>query len=475
MQNLSHLFLPGTIGFLVIAFIVLLVLYKKGQQQQKELTGKYHQLKKVLNQSKITVNQLKIKYKNIINMDQEVFKRKKLCVDLNKRIKELKDSFISKREVYMKLLKDISIVEEDLESISYGLYKPHFNFDTSEKFKEKINESRDRQRDLIKEKKAIICSTEWEVGGSKKEGRKMTERYMKLMLRAFNNECDSAVLKVKWNNVLKMEERILKSFDAVNKLGESHHIEVIRDYLIQKMNELRLTHEFHEKLYEEKEEQRRIKAQMREEEKARREIEKAKEEAENEEERYGVALEKAKKEMEEAHGEKAIELEGQILKLQKQLEEAHVNKERAISRAQMTKSGHVYVISNIGSFGENVFKIGMTRRLEPFDRVKELGDASVPFEFDIHAMIYSEDAPDLEGKLHRTFTDYRVNLVNHRKEFFNVPILEIEKKVKQLHGDIEITKLAEAKEYHETIAIRGQRVNENKMPEFERISYPEYI
>ena len=303
----------------------------------------------------------------------------------------------------------------------------------------------------------------------------MTERYMKLMLRAFNNECDSAVLKVKWNNILKMEERIIKSFDAVNKLGESHHIEATRDYLIQKLNELRLTHEFHEKLYEEKEEQKRIKDQMREEEKARREIEKAKEEAEKEEERYEVALEEAKRKMEEAHGEKALEFKNQILKLQRQLEEAHENKERAISRAQMTKSGHVYVISNIGSFGENIFKIGMTRRLEPLDRVKELGDASVPFEFDIHAMIYSEDAPDLEGKLHRTFNDYRVNLVNQRKEFFIVPINEIEKKVKQLHGDIEITKLAEAKEYHETIAIRGQRVNDNKMPEVERISYPEFV
>jgi hypothetical protein len=475
MQNLSHLILPGTIGFLVIGFIVLLVLYKKGQKKQKDLTGKYHQLKKALNQSKVTVNQLKTKYKNVIDMDQEVFKRKKLCVDLNKRIKELKDSFINKREVYMKLLNDIAIVEEDLENISYGLYKPHFNFDTSEKFKEKINESRSRQKDLIKEKKAVICHTAWEVAGSKKSGKKMTDHYMKLMLRAFNNECDSAVLKVKWNNAIKMEERILKSFDAVNKLGESHHIEVARDYLIQKLNELRLTHEFHEKLYEEKEEQKRIKNQMREEEKARREIEKAKQEAEREEERYEAALEKAKREMGEAHGEKAIKLESQILRLQEQLEEAHQNKERALSRAQMTRSGHVYVISNIGSFGEDVFKIGMTRRLEPLDRVKELGDASVPFEFDIHAMIYSEDAPDLEGKLHRTFSDYRVNLVNQRKEFFNVPISEIEKKVTEMHGDIEITKLAEARDYHETIAIRGQRENDNRMPEVEKIGYPEYI
>ena len=114
---------------------------------------------------------------------------------------------------------------------------------------------------------------------------------MTLMRRAFNNECDSVVLKLHWNNILNLEEWIIKSLDAVNKLGESHHIEATRDYLIQKLNELRLTHEFHEKLYEEKEEQKRIKDQMREEEKARREIEKAKEEAE-----------KVKAEIEEAGG-----------------------------------------------------------------------------------------------------------------------------------------------------------------------------
>lgn len=127
-----------------------------------------------------------------------------------------------------------------------------------------------------------------------------------------------------------------------------------------------------------------------------------------------------------------------------------------MSMAQQTRRGHVYVISNIGSFGEDVYKIGMTRRLEPMDRVKELGDASVPFSFDVHALIFSEDAPALENTLHKEFENKRVNLINTRREFFNVTLSEIESVVVKNHGYIEFTKLAEAEQYRETVAIRNR-------------------
>ncbi|KYF67957.1 GIY-YIG nuclease family protein [Sorangium cellulosum] len=131
-----------------------------------------------------------------------------------------------------------------------------------------------------------------------------------------------------------------------------------------------------------------------------------------------------------------------------------MSKERAISQAQMTRSGNVYVISNVGSFGEHVYKIGMTRRLQPMDRIKELGDASVPFEFDVHAMIKSDDAPALEGALHREFHHRRVNLVNERKEFFRIELDEFAITVQKLHGEIEFARIAEAKEYRQTLAKR---------------------
>ncbi len=132
-----------------------------------------------------------------------------------------------------------------------------------------------------------------------------------------------------------------------------------------------------------------------------------------------------------------------------------------MSQAQLSKSGHVYIISNIGAFGENIFKIGMPRRFEPMDRVKELGDASVPFDFDVHAIIYSENAPELENILHKKFDEKRVNLINARREFFNVSIDEIEQIAKELKLDFHLTKLAEAKEYRETKSIRDFRLNDN--------------
>ena len=121
--------------------------------------------------------------------------------------------------------------------------------------------------------------------------------------------------------------------------------------------------------------------------------------------------------------------------------------------AEFTKAGHVYIISNVGSFGENIFKIGMTRRLEPMDRVRELGDASVPFAFDVHGMIYSENAPALENLLHRKFNDLRVNKVNSRKEFFRVKLSDIEKFAQEENLELHLTMKAMAQEYRESLAL----------------------
>ena len=386
--------------------------------------------------------------------DKAVQDHDKVEKDLQQKAQGLRGEYQTKRDIYDRLLREISVLEEDLEFISYGIYKPHFDFDTSEKYKEKIKEVRRRQKELVREKQAAVCSQEWVVGGSKAEGRKMTNRNIRLMLRAFNNECDSAILKVRWNNVSKMEQRIKKACEAINKLGEPTKIRIMPGYLNLKLQELYLAHERQEKLYEEKEEQRKIREQIREEEKVQREIERAKKEAEREEKRYQKALERARHEIDQAQGDDLAKLTEQFKQLEEKLRQAQDMKERAVSRAQITKSGHIYVISNIGSFGENIYKIGMTRRLVPMDRVKELGDASVPFRFDVHAMIYSENAPELEHKLHRIFDERRLNLVNRRKEFFNISLDEIEKAVIKNHGEIEFTKLVEAREFRESIAIR---------------------
>jgi len=213
-----------------------------------------------------------------------------------------------------------------------------------------------------------------------------------------------------------------------------------------------LTHEYKEKKQQEKEEQAEIRRQMREEAKLEEEME----QAIKEESKYQQLLEKAKLETEKVTGVKLDKLQEKIKSLSEELKQAHEKSERAKSMAEQTKSGHVYVISNIGSFGENVYKIGMTRRLDPNDRVKELGDASVPFVFDIHAMIYSENAPELENRLHKLFDPRRLNLVNTRKEFFNVTLDIIKNEVASLHPEAEFIETAEARQFRETKAIRAQ-------------------
>jgi hypothetical protein len=255
-----------------------------------------------------------------------------------------------------------------------------------------------------------------------------------------------------------MEERVQKSFSSLNQLGSTLQLSLTSEYLQLKLDELRLTHEYEEKRHQEREEQRRIREQIREEEKAQQEIEKARQQAEREEADYSKALSRARDEALKATGTQLENLTVQISRFEAKLDEARQRKERAVARAQLTKSGFVYVISNIGSFGERVFKIGMTRRLEPMDRIDELGDASVPFPFDLHAMLFSDNAPELETALHRLVQSRQINLVNARKEFYrDVELDEIEAFVKGRGLSAQFIKTPEAREYRESLAMRQQR------------------
>lgn len=352
-----------------------------------------------------------------------------------------------------KLREDLKALEELIELQSFGFYKPRYNFENSARYQTGLEQIREQQKRMIKDKTAAIGLVEWTVDGSRAEGRKQINQTLKLIIRAFNGESDAAIAKVKYNNITVMETRIRKAYDAIINLVAVQQCRITPEYLDLKLQELYLVHEYQEKVQEEKEEQRRIREEMREEEIAQRELEKAKQDAEREERRYEESLRKAREEVALAVGAKQQKLLGQIETLQRMLDEAHANKERAIARAQMTRSGHVYIISNVGSFGEHVYKIGMTRRLDPMDRVRELGDASVPFHFDVHAIIYSEDAPTLETKLHRLFHHRRINRINERKEFFRVTIEEIAEAVQKNHGEIDIILAAEAVEYRKTLAL----------------------
>ena len=321
------------------------------------------------------------------------------------------------------LTRELDAARDQSELQSFGLYETHYDFESSSAFKSKLDEVRAQQKAMVRNKTAAVCKTDWQVEGSKAKGRQMVQRYLRLQLRAFNGECDAAVAKVRYSNIAAMEQRVSRSFEALNKLGETQTCAIAPEYLDLKVSELRLAHEYQEKREAEREEQRRIREQMREEERVRREIEKAKSDAEREEQRYVSALEKARQEFSAQEKTRVPTFREESIFCKASLTK-HETKERAISRAQLTRSGHVYVISNIGSFGEDVYKIGLTRRLDPADRIRELGDASVPFPFDVHAMIYSEDAPDLEHKLQRSTN---VGQPCERRKEFAVSLTDIER------------------------------------------------
>lgn len=339
-----------------------------------------------------------------------------------RNISEL-DSAIRERQSHIVQL------DEQLYFEEFGLYKPTFDFVNSEQYKQRLTQIREKEKALIKNERAVTGFSNWQVNGNASQGKKMVKDTQKLLLRAFNNECDDAIEKVKYNNYELSVKRINKSCDTISKLGKIMGISITNEYRNLKLTELTLAFEYRQMKQKEKEEQKELKAQMREEAKLQKEIEAERKKLEKEETHYANALAKINLQLSK-EPDNADLLEKQA-ELQNHIEETHKAIKDVDYREANKRAGYVYVISNIGAFGENVYKIGMTRRLDPTERVDELGDASVPFNFDIHAMIFSDDAPKLEAALHKAFEDKKLNMVNTRREFFRVSLDEIKEIVAQ--------------------------------------------
>jgi hypothetical protein len=317
---------------------------------------------------------------------------------------------------------------------------------------QKLKQARERTRQLARGNSAATCDY---VEANRRETA------IAFVLDAFNGKVDSILSLVKEDNVGTLRQKIKDAFVLVNMNGQAfRNARILDEYLSARLLELEWGAAAQELKNREREEQRRIKEQIREEEKARREYERAIRDAEKEEEAIKKAMEKVQKEVAKASDEQRQRYEAQLAELAQKLSAAEEKNRRALSMAQQTKTGHVYVISNIGSFGEDVFKIGLTRRLEPLDRVRELGDASVPFEFDVHAMILSEDAPALEHALHRHFLASQMNKVNPRKEFFRVSLATIRAEIEKLGIQASWTMMSSAAEYKQSLAIE-KAIREN--------------
>ena len=355
---------------------------------------------------------------------------------LNSKVAELEakkerlEKEIDKRTSKIDALKKEAVFFEDAITFQeFGLYTPRYDFVTSEEYKEELDRIRDAQKKLIKNDKAIIGATTWTVNGSKSKGNKMIADMKKLFLRAFNSDCEDVISKVKYNNFDMSLKKIHQSANSIEKLGKSMSLKITQKYIDWKEEELTLAFEYQQKKQEEKEAQKAAKAEMREAARLQKEIQAQRKKIEKEQTHYQTAYEKLLKQLEENPDNadlliKKSELENQLKDIDRAIKDIDY-------REANQRAGYVYIISNIGAFGENVYKIGMTRRLDPQDRVDELGDASVPFNFDVHAMIFSDDAPALETALHKAFEDRKLNMVNTRREFFNVTLDEIKEVVKE--------------------------------------------
>ena len=347
-------------------------------------------------------------------------------------------------------------LDEEIGMQEFGLYRPHYDFATSEQYSNRLEQIRNGQKNMIKLGNAVTGNMNWTVNGSIPQGNKMVRDMQKLLLRAFNSECDEVIDKVRYNNYDKAFARISKSCEAISKLGSMMGVAITQPYYNSKIAELQLALEYRIKKQQEKEEQKEIRARLREEAKLQKEIEEARKKIAKEQSHYQNALAAVNEHLNRADG---ADKEALLLKKQ-EIEHQLAEIDRSIKdidyREANAKAGYVYIISNVGSFGENVYKIGMTRRLEPMDRIDELGDASVPFNFDVHALIFSDNAPALEAALHRAFENRKVNMVNPRREFFNVTLEEIEKVVKQNYDKtVDFIRFAPAEQYRESLKIKN--------------------
>lgn len=386
------------------------------------------------------------------SLDDVIDAQRELEAARERKVREL-DAKIKEKESQLVTFDDAILVQD------FGLYEPRFDFASSTQFKDRLKQCRDRQKEQIKRINKSTESTQWTVNGSAAKGRKMVKETTKLLLRAYNGECDEIVRKVKTTNVNKSIEQVYKTAETINKLGSTMGISIPRSFMQLKEEEVRLAYEFAQQKEREKEALREAREREREERKLAQEIAAERKKLEKERKQYLAAYKEITDRLKTASEDELAALEEKAAELKGKLDDVDAAVADVDYREANQKAGFVYVISNIGSFGEGVYKIGMTRRLDPMERIKELGDASVPFNFDVHAMIFCDDAPALEAALHREFESKKVNIVNQRREFFKVSLEEIEEVVKKSYDKtVEFTETPDAEQYRTSEELRKRGI-----------------
>lgn len=418
-------------------------------KREQQLEAEIQRLKMMLTPEQQNVDYLR---SQIVSLNSTAVAIENNINSANARIAQLNNTLWGLDAAIAERQRQLSLFDTEIFVQEYGLYKPSFEFANSDLYKERLKELREEQKMCIKNDTAASGNIHWEVNGSAAKGRAMVNDNKKLLLRAFNVECDDIVANVKISNLDRSIERIYKISDQISKLGKTMSISIQPHYINLKVNEVKLALDFQQKKQQEKERQKELRAQEREEAKVLKEIEEERKRLKKEQSHYENALSAIMLQIEK-NGEtedlllKKEQLQGKIDDAQKAINDVDY-------RAANRKAGYVYIISNIGAFGENIYKIGMTRRLDPQERIDELSDASVPFNFDIHALIFTEDAPALEAALHSAFEERKLNKVNTRREFFSVSLEEIKAEVrKNFDKTVEWKDVAEAEQYRQSLLI----------------------
>ncbi len=374
-------------------------------------------------------------------------------VELSREVKSLESKISKLKAIY---------IEEDEKVLyqSFGIYKPYYDFEKSDIYKEKLKEITAKQKALVKDDSAFNYTSEYTINGSTKKGKKMQQSFAKFGMTTFNLECTTAIKNVKFNNFEQMETKIERSFTKVNKGLESFSIEIRKENLALKMEELHLSFEYAKIKQQEREEEQEVRRLQREEEaelkRIQKEVDAERRKLEKERYHFEQAILEKQKQLKMSKTEEDIKaLEVELLGLQVQINNVDEQNEHLDDKLEVkNKAGYVYIISNLGAYGEDVYKIGVTRRANPDDRVKELSGASVPFKFDTHALIFSEDAFALENALHNEFANKKINLANNRKEFFNVTLDEIKQVVRENYNKVvEFVDIPEAEEYRQSLLM----------------------
>lgn len=409
-------------------------------------------LKDIINASKIKAENTALKeyltpeMQNAIILQEKVKTLEETIKKFNLDIEKKQRTLAELDQQIFRVKKQLITFEDDVMVQEFGLYQPRYNYATSDEYKLQLSDIRESQKNCIKTDKATTGSPNFTYNNSTAQGHKMVSDMQKLLLRAFNSECDEIIRNVKYNNFDMSLKKMTTSSEAVAKLGRMLSISITPFYFDLKKKELILALEYQIKKQEEKEALKQARAEMREQAKLEKELEEQRKKIEKEQTHYQTAYQRIQQQLQNDPQNQ------DLLQKKSELEQHLSDIDTAISdidyRQANMKAGYVYVISNIGAFGENVYKIGMTRRLNPQDRIDELGSASVPFNFDVHAMIFSDDAPALEAALHRAFENKKLNMVNHRREFFHVTLDEIKKVIKEnFDKTVEFIDIPDAEQY----------------------------